>query len=243
MRAIAYIFILLWVLLGAKYYGDYKNCSAAALPAEREIECPLCYYWGSPEIHICDEFSDYKAMLLEDMQEGQYLLITSYYNTSESMDAEIGRNRGVSAKALFNNDIDEGNIKIQVRQDQLPKTDRCRQRVTFQLLPVQKPDDGTVTLLVNHDNDLSIPEITESLDQLAQQAKDNKQVIRIIAHVHNQNSKIANVKAGQKRADLTKSYLISKGISSERIITISKGNNEPLSNENSNRVEIKLTNS
>ncbi len=242
MRVIGYIFILLWVLLGFKYCADYKNCSAAALPAEQDRDCPLCYHWGSPEIIQCEEFTTYKDDLLKGIKDDQFLLITSYYNPEESKDAEIGRNRGVSAKALFHKDIAEDRIKIQVKQDQLIKSDQCRNRVSFQLLPEYKPDDGSVTLFLD-DKDLSDPEVTKSLDAVVRRAKGNQQYIRIIGHVSDQPSKIANLKVGQKEADLTKSYLISKGIKSNRIITISKGDNEPLPNQKNNRVEIKLTNS
>lgn len=248
MKIIGYICILLWALLSFKYCADYKNCpSAAAVAAGADNECPICYRWGSPEAIICDNFESYKESILNDIADDQSLQITSYYNPAESADHEIGRNRGVSAKALFNKVISEERIRINVKLDDKIKSERCIKRVDFQLVSTDGSGQSTANdatiLYVSSRSDFNDKDVSQSITEVLDQAEGNKKYIRIIAHAFDKTSKIDNIKLGQERADMTRAYFISKGIKNDRIITVSKGNQEPVSDSENNRIEIRITNS
>jgi outer membrane protein OmpA-like peptidoglycan-associated protein len=72
--------------------------------------------------------------------------------------------------------------------------------------------------------------------------------IEITGHTCGIGTRDSNFRAGLKRADKAKDYLISKGISSSRITTYSKGDTEPVSLDNSDesrsknrRLEIRIS--
>ncbi len=53
-----------------------------------------------------------------------------------------------------------------------------------------------------------------------------------IGHTDNQGDRNANIRLGQERADFAKSYLINNGISAAKIVSYSKGSDDPIaSNE------------
>lgn len=84
------------------------------------------------------------------------------------------------------------------------------------------------------------PESFAILDRLAKLLKsDPKLKIEITGHTDNIGSDQFNQKLSIKRAEAVKAYLISKGCSSEQIITSGKGKSEPVNN-NSNHNERSL---
>ncbi|GAB6120017.1 OmpA family protein [Dysgonomonas termitidis] len=78
------------------------------------------------------------------------------------------------------------------------------------------------------------PEQKAILDGYISLLQANPQAhIEITGHTCNIGTREGNFRAGQKRADMAKDYLISKGISSLHISTSSKGDTEPVSPDNS----------
>jgi outer membrane protein OmpA-like peptidoglycan-associated protein len=72
--------------------------------------------------------------------------------------------------------------------------------------------------------------------------------IEITGHTCNIGTEKGNIRMGQKRADKAKDYLVSKGVSSGRISTSSKGDTEPVSPDNDDdgrsknrRLEIRIS--
>ncbi len=70
---------------------------------------------------------------------------------------------------------------------------------------------------------------TSELDKLAEMMKEHPQLkIEIIGHSCDLGTDPIKNKIAQQRADVVKNYLISKGINSSRLSSISKGDREPL---------------
>lgn len=92
------------------------------------------------------------------------------------------------------------------------------------------------------------PESYGELDQVALMMKDNeKMVIQLEGHTENIGNAKANMKLSQHRVDAVKKYLVSKGISKNRIKTKAFGGSQPLTTDitpearNTNRrVEMRI---
>ncbi len=70
------------------------------------------------------------------------------------------------------------------------------------------------------------------LDEVGQMMQENtKIVIQLEGHTDNQGSSKANLKLSEDRVEAVKRYLVSKGISKDRIKTKAYGGSQPLSNE------------
>jgi outer membrane protein OmpA-like peptidoglycan-associated protein len=93
------------------------------------------------------------------------------------------------------------------------------------------------------------PEQKAVLDKYISLLQENPQAhIGITGHACDIGTKEENIRIGQSRADNAKGYLVSKGISSQRVNTSSKGDAEPVSPGNSDesrsrnrRLEIRIS--
>ena len=92
------------------------------------------------------------------------------------------------------------------------------------------------------------PQSHEELDEVAQMMLDNQRImIQLEGHTDNVGSPAANLKLSEKRVEAVKKYLVSKGISKNRVKTKAFGGTQPLTNENTpearnlnRRVEMRI---
>lgn len=76
------------------------------------------------------------------------------------------------------------------------------------------------------------PKSFSELDEVSQMMKENsRMVIQLEGHTDNQGSSKANMELSEARVEAVKKYLVSKGISKDRIKTRAFGGTQPLRNE------------
>jgi outer membrane protein OmpA-like peptidoglycan-associated protein len=76
------------------------------------------------------------------------------------------------------------------------------------------------------------PKSYAELDEVVQMMKENGKIeIQLEGHTDNQGGSKANMELSQKRVDAAKKYIVSKGISKNRVKTKAFGGSQPLSNE------------
>ncbi len=93
------------------------------------------------------------------------------------------------------------------------------------------------------------PDNAKRLTSIEQILIDNPtSILEITGHTDYYGGEDYNLELGQKRANAVRDYFVSKGFSEERFVTISKGENQPMSSNESfmgrrlnRRVEFKLT--
>jgi hypothetical protein len=251
MRILGYIALLAWLALGWKYWTDYKHCKpSTALPeGVSDKECPLCFEWSHPTVMTCENWTSYRDSLLSALGNDNTLRITGQFNPNESTDQELGRNRAISVKALFNGLLPEENILIDVEELDDTEFEGCKSRTKLDVLVegkvVQQNSLASAVFYLNKDQFIDSPSIMSHIEEVAEHTKNSKDKIRIIGHTDSQGSQKDNIIRGYRYADQMKSYFLDKGVSLERLITISKGENESnSSNEQSlNRVEVTITKS
>lgn len=256
MKILAYLALLFWVVLGWKYWSDYKTCDInAAAVANSQVACSICFKWSSPNPEVCSDWKYIRDSIVANLPEGQSLLIKTTYNPIESDDSELGRNRAVSIKALFNGIVDESRIILESSKHNQAKHTDCQPKSSIRYYSdseiVKQQENGTTLHLANK-SIAANPEIRQYLDDLAARIKKSGEKVMITGHTDSDGSEVTNLKLGYQKADEVKTYLLALGIEKEKLITISKGENEPLNNNTNataeekaanRRVEIKIINS
>ena len=256
MKILAYLALLFWMVLGWKYYTDYKTCNTSAIGvADSQVACPICFKWTSPNPEVCSNWETIRDSIVSNLPKGQSLLIRTWYNPIESDDSELGRNRAVSIKALFNGIIDESRIVIESSKHSQAEHTDCQAKSSigyYSESEIVQQQENNATLHLENKSIAANPEIREYLDELAARIKKSGEKVMIAGHTDSDGSEVNNLKLGYQKAEEVKAYLLALGIDKEKLITISKGENEPLENNTNataeekaanRRIEIKIINS
>lgn len=255
MKIVGYIALFLWLALGWKYCTDYKKgCTdQPILGADSAKECPICFSWSDPNPQLCENWESYRDSIVNSLNAGQFLVIHTEFNPAESNDAELGRNRAVSIKALFNGLLDEDRIQIQISTDDVAEYDNCKSKSWINVFTESqfiKENQNGATLYLDGKSIAANPELRGYLDGIAQRVKDSGETVRMTGHTDSDGSKVSNIKLGFNRAEEVKTYLSSLGVAKEKLITISKGENEPLTDNSTEeskainrRIEINISKS
>lgn len=246
MKILAYLALLFWMVLGWKYWSDYKTCEATAIATtDTKGDCPICFKWSSPNPELCNDWQTTRDSLVDNLPDGLSLLIKTNYNPSESDDSELGRNRAVSIKALFNGLIDESRIVLQASKHNQAEHKDCQAKSTISYYSDNetiKQQENRATLHLENKSIAANPSIREYLDNLAARLKTSGEKVMITGHTDSDGSEVSNLKLGYKKADEVKAYLLALGIGKDKLITISKGENEPLENNTNATSEEKAAN-
>jgi len=247
MRILGYIALLLWFALAYKYYIDHKaGCSkAATLASSSQKACPVCFEWGSPNPQLCNNWEAFRDSTINDLNSEEYLLINTSYNPLESKDAELGRNRAISIRALFNGYLAEERIKIHISKNQVPEHADCQVKSRLESASESenlKQENDSATLHLGNMSVSANPEVRGYLDDIAKRVKKSGEKVRIVGHTDSDGSEVSNIKLGFNQAEEVKSYLISLGVAKENLITISKGENNPLEGNTNSTEEEKAAN-
>ena len=249
MRILGYIALIAWLVLGWKYLTDFNQCNPSkAVPANlADTECPVCFDWYSPNANTCDNWIPYRDSLVSLINTDNQLLITGLFNPIESSDEELGRNRAVSIKALFNGLIPEENIEIDVEEVGVKEYSTCKKMARLDVLvdgKVQHQNTLHTAMLFLQGNKLSRSDSTyHHLEQVAEHVIDSGEKVRITGYTDTNGNSKDNIKRGYQYADQVKAFLIDKGVSLEQLITISKGENEQINQQSNNRVAVVISKS
>ena len=114
-----------------------------------------------------------------------------------------------------------------------PKDIDAQRRVLRDISLTPSGQTMTLTNLIFPQGKATIdPKSFGELDEVSQMMKENsKMVIQLEGHTDNQGSSKANMELSEARVEAVKKYLVSKGISKDRIKTKAFGGTQPLRNE------------
>jgi outer membrane protein OmpA-like peptidoglycan-associated protein len=94
-------------------------------------------------------------------------------------------------------------------------------------------DHTNIYFPFNSTNKINAKDVEAYLDDAAARVIKTGESIKLVGHTDNVGNDEANVKLGQRRADIVKSYLLSKNVRNDKITSSSKGESEPIAkNEN-----------
>lgn len=263
------IILLIVTLLWLAYWWRWYTCkicttcgcqnkeilSATPLIPENGL---LLFHKGDTTAQVQPGWAQYRDSMIFSMSPNQHLIIEGQYVASEpniSNFENMGLARANEIRRLFPDSLFS---KIKLNSLLVPE------RPTMDGLPFvansfsiaspsekieQIGDKSIVYFNTNSDQRIKDEEIETYLSNLAANNKNNRSSFVITGHTDNSGDPRENLKLGLKRAETIKSYLMSKGIAAERIITKSLGDTVPLADNNTpegrkknRRTEIDLLN-
>lgn len=94
--------------------------------------------------------------------------------------------------------------------------------------PEPEPEMPPATVFYFDYDDATLrPNVREAIEEHAERLKNNSQVVRIEGHADERGTEAYNKELGQRRAEAVRDLLISMGVSSNQIETVSYGENNP----------------
>lgn len=182
----------------------------------------------------------YRDSLLSSLSSGQVLEIEGHYLADEpntSSFENLGIARAYSVKKLFPDSLQNriALTSLQISRRPTMSSPFVANKITVKTITEKIEQSGDKTLIYfkyNSNERLHDEEIEKYLSDLALQQKDTRSAFNITGHTDNKGHALANIKLGLLRAEAIKNYLVSKGITPDRITTKSLGDSAPIGDNN-----------
>ena len=235
------LIVLLQGLLGYFYFKDYNRCCASnenvtEITEKSAIEIasgPLMFDWSVFEPRTTELWASYKDSLLTAVGAENKLEITAWRCEGESPES-LGNQRVAAIRALFNELPDDRVIITSVTKpcNELNKNNPFS-AAEFSVSSASEniKETETKTLIYFGSNSvekLNSSEVEAYLNEVASKAISSGSRIELVGHTDNIGSDASNLTIGMKRAETIKKYLVSKGVSADKISTDSKGESQPV---------------
>jgi len=250
------IALILWFILGYFFYDSSKTCctgdttdktevtdavkAAPAAPVAKAITNttgPLMYRWSDANTITGDAWEVRRKGLIEGLKDNQILEITGLYRADETNNTtfeNLGVARASEASKLFIPPLSKDRIRLvgKLTTGEVDK-DNPFVSASFRSLintdNIKEVDDKTIIRFpFNSTRKLSSREVENYLNDVADRVKKSGERVRLTGHTDNIGSDQSNITLGQKRADIIKAYLVSRGVSASKIIASSKGEANPI---------------
>jgi outer membrane protein OmpA-like peptidoglycan-associated protein len=233
--------LLLWLILGWLYYQDYNKCCGntqqeSSTPVISEKAGPILFSWGISIPILSDGWPRMRDSLALFATDSSSLEIAGFYCTNGTPDEtdSTGFKRALETRKLFPQIPDERIIILSkgVNCDSSFRSS-VFESVSFSLRKrtenIKEIDDRTLIYFPpNSTNKLNSEEVEAYLNDVAERVKKSGETVVLTGHTDAVGPVESNIVLGQKRANIIRDYLLTKGISNDKIKSTSKGESEPL---------------
>ncbi len=247
-----FIVFILWLLLG--YWMCTCYCAAccekpaekvvveeaAPVPVAKTVNCPddpICFGRSDCEPHFGTGFAALRDSIIASLSDGQILRIIGTNGPSENYDGDydnLGLCRAESVKTEFAKVMDGSRIntarQITVGQGALNEG-VSSDRIRFQIVDGNAPAISNSTLIYfpfNSTNKLDDGDVEAYLDSVAERVKSSGERVRLTGHTDNVGGESANQTLGLRRAEIIRDYLVTKGVSTAKVLVSSQGESRPV---------------
>ena len=241
MRLLFILLILsLQALLGWLYYADQSSCcnqKEAGYTSLAIQEYPLSFNWSSPEPVTSKRWQSVKDSLLPLVSEKNKLEITAWYCIEENEKTNpdsLGLRRVNAIRSLFP-EVDDQNILLvtrEVRCDSINKNAPF-EAAGFAIRTITKnitetENETTIYFPGNSIQKTNADDVENYLDNVAARVIASGETVVLTGHTDALGTAETNIVLGRKRAEIIRDYLISKGVSPEKIQVRSEGEQSPV---------------
>ena len=215
--------------------GNVTNGNATA---PIKVTGPLLFSWSKEGAIIGDGWNARRKAILDGLNDNEILEITGQYRADEANSTSfenLGLARANEIAKLLKPPLTDDRIQIKgqlVNAKEPEKTSNFKS-VSFRNLKntaaIKEIDDKTLIYFpFNSVNRITNPEIETYLNDVADRVKRTGETVRLTGHTDNVDSESFNQALGLKRANIVRKYLIDKGVDPTKIISLSKGELQPL---------------
>ncbi|MBI1223667.1 MAG: OmpA family protein [Bacteroidetes bacterium] len=210
---------------------------------------PIVFSWSAPDPEIRPTWQAYRDSILAKLIDGKLLEIVGLYFKDETVPngyANMGLARAAKVKERLMEEMPSINPEKIVVTSKLvnePPDARTSKFLAADFNIKDKPKEDTVEI-IEVDNTITIlfpyaksvkepnPQVDEYLDKLAQRLKQTDETVAITGHTDDSGTVPFNQELGMARAKHVQDILISKGIKKDRLTIDSKGELEPVADNN-----------
>jgi OOP family OmpA-OmpF porin len=237
---------LLWLILLWLYYKDYQKCCSpkeivpdASLSVAKSTS--ILFNLGNGAPVLGDGWPGMRDSLAALTTDSTALEITGYFcnNSQPEENEEIAKARAAEVRKLFPDVLEERIILLSKGQD----CDTSHRTALFESVDfsirvrtenIKEIDDRTLIYFPsNSTQKLNSDEVEAYLNDVANRVTKKGESIVITGHTDGLGDADKNLALGQKRAEIVKQYLVSKGVDAAKITSTSKGEEQPIANNDS----------
>jgi len=168
----------------------------------------------------------------------------------------VAEARGDATKTLFTPPLDPNRIKVNYVIREANESERLSaiSRTDFRKLNIdanikETADRTLIYFPYGSTSKLNNSRVESYLNDVAERVKASGERVILTGHTDNDSSTQYNLGLGQRRADVVKNYLISKGVSTSKISATSKGESQPIASNDTaagmaknRRTELQISN-
>lgn len=209
---------------------------ANIVAAAKKVTGPLLFNWSDGKTITDDTWPARKKSILDGLKDGQKLEITGLYRSDETNNTtyqNLGVARANETRKLFTELDDDRFILLgKLVNDEVDKTNafasaRFANRTVNK--SIKETADGTqIYFPYNSTNKLNDSTVEKYLDDVAARVKASGETITLTGHTDDRGDDASNKRLGQRRADIVKRYLMSKGVAANKIVATSAGEKSPI---------------
>lgn len=239
------LLVLLWLILGWLYYKDYNKCcgTKSVVPAAAPVmekTGPILFKWGDCMPVLGDGWPRMRDSLAALAVENTVFEISGWYcqNGSPSEADTMGMCRARQIRKLFP-EIPDDRILLSSKgmdcdsSSRTGKFESAAFAIRKQTENIKETADGTdIYFPFNSTRKLNNAEVEGYLNDVAERVKKSGEKVVLTGHTDAIGSDESNIRLGQSRADIVRDYLLSKGVPAAQIQATSKGESDPIGDNN-----------
>lgn len=278
-RTLLLIWIILAVLLGWLWFKPWYPCwqevfcadcvgysNGNMTPAGQDTletaRLALDFQWDDENPNMNEGFDNYKASVLEGMDDDNTLEIIGLYYEGEEIPEgfdNIGFARAAAVQSLFADVLppDRTAFKARLMEEGEDTRTGFFEGVQFGWKAADQPEEQVqvetladrviVRFPYKSTERISDPAIDEYLDKLTKQVTESGETISLIGHTDNVGGPDYNLQLGRQRAQAIQQLLLEKGVPAAQIQVDSKGQSQPVASNDTEagrsenrRVEVRF---
>ena len=228
-----------------------------AATSDVRSEAALSFNWGEVNPNLGSNWETYKNSLVNGMGDDQNLEIKGLYNPDEENNTtyeNLGLARANEVLKLLSPPIPSDRLQVTSGSiDQSVEEGESFSAIDFRTFIKKNnidesiPDRTIIRFQQNSTNRIEDPEVEAYLAKVAERIMNSGERISLTGHTDRLGTYASNLELGKRRADAIKSYLISRGVQSSKILVDSKGETSPIASNSTDvgraqnrRVELQI---
>jgi len=207
----------------------------APVPEVAKATCTtgyVCFADNSCDPIFADNFNRHRDSILALLRNGQKLTITGHYQSGETYSgsaADLGLCRAQAVRNRFGSSLTDNQVALS-SQRTVGRALAIHDRVTYSIGAADKviEDKTLIYFPYNSTDKLSDREIERYLDDVADRVKSSGERVQLTGHTDSKGDAEYNMGLGRSRAVVIRDYLVSKGVTRNKIVVRSEGETSPV---------------
>ncbi len=248
MKALLWFLTALW-FVGSWYWYvcPHKEVCPWVKPIEKIVAKeygPLVFDWSKTSAITSDRFPQYRDSILAQLKDQDLLEITGQYygdeeNTSSYDNLGLARANAVKDRMVPPLSADRVELKAQLlgENSARAKADKFRAATFRRIVHNESVHEIAGKMIINFPHAsadmLENAKLVAYLDSLVERLEKTDEKVNLVGHTDSSAGAARNMRLGLERAQAIKDILVDKGLPASRIMTSSKGESQPIADNNS----------